>query len=151
MSLPFFISSPFGNCSIAFTILFRSFKGSLPINFLAFFFASISSDLPAAESRKPRNVSNAGFQTVKVDSVNKFSTIDSDGPAGVNSFMAGAYGTGYCAQVLFAGPCTPLHGIRAKTHHSCFRRGSIKRIIRKAMRNLLLVIIWYDHWLIHWK
>lgn len=47
-------------------------------------------------------IANAGFQTVKMDSVNKFSTIDSDGPAGVNSFMVGAYGTGYCAQVLLA-------------------------------------------------
>ena len=47
-------------------------------------------------------IANAGVQTVKVDSVNKFPTIDSDGPAGVNSFMVGAYGTGYCAQILLA-------------------------------------------------
>lgn len=47
-------------------------------------------------------IGNAGFQTVKVDSVKKFATTDSDGPAGVNSFMIGAYGTGYCAEVLLA-------------------------------------------------
>lgn len=47
-------------------------------------------------------IANAGFQTVKVGSVNKLSTIDSDGPAGVNSFMVGAFGTGYCAQILLA-------------------------------------------------
>lgn len=47
-------------------------------------------------------IGNAGFQTVGVDSIHKLATRDSDGPAGVNSFMLNAYGTGGCAEVLLA-------------------------------------------------
>lgn len=43
-----------------------------------------------------------GFQTVAVDSVEKLATLDTDGPAGVNSFMTSSYGTGYCAEILVA-------------------------------------------------
>ncbi len=43
-----------------------------------------------------------GFQTVAVDSIEKLSTLDTDGPAGVNSFMTSSFGTGYCAEVLVA-------------------------------------------------
>lgn len=43
-----------------------------------------------------------GFQTIAVDSIHKKSTVEADGPAGVNSFMLGVYGSGYCSEVLIA-------------------------------------------------
>ncbi len=43
-----------------------------------------------------------GFQTVAVDSVDKISTMDTDGPAGVNYFMTKSFGTGYCSELLLA-------------------------------------------------
>ena len=43
-----------------------------------------------------------GFQTVAVDSVDKISTMDTDGPAGVNYFMTSSFGTGYCSELLLA-------------------------------------------------
>lgn len=43
-----------------------------------------------------------GFQTVAVDSVEKISTMDTDGPAGVNYFMTSSFGTGYCSEMLLA-------------------------------------------------
>lgn len=43
-----------------------------------------------------------GFQTVAIDSIDKLATLDTDGPAGVNSFMTSSFGTGYCAEILVA-------------------------------------------------
>lgn len=43
-----------------------------------------------------------GFQTVAINSIGKLATLDTDGPAGVNSFMTGSFGTGYCAEILVA-------------------------------------------------
>lgn len=43
-----------------------------------------------------------GFQTVAVKSVDKISTMDTDGPAGVNYFMTSSFGTGYCSELLLA-------------------------------------------------
>jgi len=43
-----------------------------------------------------------GFQTVEVASVGKIATQDTDGPAGINSFFTGSYGTGYCSESLIA-------------------------------------------------
>ena len=43
-----------------------------------------------------------GFQTVAVKSVDKPSTMDTDGPAGVNYFMTSSFGTGYCSELLLA-------------------------------------------------
>ena len=42
------------------------------------------------------------FQTVTINSIGKLATLDTDGPAGVNSFMTGSFGTGYCAGILVA-------------------------------------------------
>lgn len=47
-------------------------------------------------------IAYGGFQTVAVDSIDKIATKDSDGPAGVNYFLNGSYGMGYCAEVLLA-------------------------------------------------
>lgn len=43
-----------------------------------------------------------GFQTSEITSIGKIATMDADGPAGVNSFFTGTYGTGYCAAVMIA-------------------------------------------------
>ncbi len=43
-----------------------------------------------------------GWQTAAVESVGKVATSDCDGPAGVNNFITGKYGTGYPAEVLMA-------------------------------------------------
>ncbi len=43
-----------------------------------------------------------GWQTAAVESVGKVATSDCDGPAGVNNFITGNYGTGYPAEVLMA-------------------------------------------------
>lgn len=43
-----------------------------------------------------------GFQTVAVESVGKISTMDTDGPAGVNYFLTSSFGTGYCSEMLLA-------------------------------------------------
>lgn len=43
-----------------------------------------------------------GFQTVAIDSIDKIATKDSDGPAGVNYFLNGSFGMGYCAEILLA-------------------------------------------------
>jgi len=47
-------------------------------------------------------IGSSGFGTPSVDSVGKISTLDCDGPAGVNCFMARAFGTGFCAEVVMA-------------------------------------------------
>ena len=47
-------------------------------------------------------IAYGGHQTAAVDSVNKIRTMDTDGPAGVNSSTLGAFGTGYCSEVLIA-------------------------------------------------
>lgn len=43
-----------------------------------------------------------GHQNAAVGSVNKIRILDTDGPAGVNSSTLGAYGTGYCSEVVLA-------------------------------------------------
>lgn len=47
-------------------------------------------------------IAYGGHQTVAVDSVAKLRTLDTDGPAGVNSSTLGVFGTGYCCEVLIA-------------------------------------------------
>ncbi len=47
-------------------------------------------------------VNLGGWQTAAIDSVGKVATSDCDGPAGVNNFITGNYGTGYPAEVLMA-------------------------------------------------
>lgn len=47
-------------------------------------------------------IAYGGHQTSAVDSVKKIRTMDTDGPAGVNSSTLGAFGTGYCSEVLIA-------------------------------------------------
>lgn len=47
-------------------------------------------------------IAYGGFQTVAVDSVGKIATLDTDGPAGINSFMTSSFGTGYCSEMLIA-------------------------------------------------
>ena len=47
-------------------------------------------------------IAYGGFATVKADSVGKVATIDSDGPAGVNYSLTGAFGMGYCGEILLA-------------------------------------------------
>lgn len=47
-------------------------------------------------------IAYGGHQTVAVDSINKISTADTDGPAGVNSFMRNTFGTGYSTETLLA-------------------------------------------------
>ena len=41
-----------------------------------------------------------GWQTVEVKSIGKVATSDCDGPAGLNNFITGAYGTTFSAEVL---------------------------------------------------
>ena len=43
-----------------------------------------------------------GFATVEAASIEKYATIDSDGPAGVNYSLTGAFGMGYCGEILLA-------------------------------------------------
>lgn len=43
-----------------------------------------------------------GHQNASVDSVKKIRILDTDGPAGVNSSTLGAFGTGYCSEVVLA-------------------------------------------------
>ena len=47
-------------------------------------------------------IAYGGHQTVVVDSVGKIRTLDTDGPAGVNSSTLGIFGTGYCSEILIA-------------------------------------------------
>lgn len=47
-------------------------------------------------------VNLGGFQTVAVDSVGKVQTLDSDGPAGLNDWYIGVYGTSFPTAVLIA-------------------------------------------------
>lgn len=47
-------------------------------------------------------IAYGGHQTVAVDSVGKIRTLDTDGPAGVNSSTLGIFGTGYCSEILIA-------------------------------------------------
>lgn len=43
-----------------------------------------------------------GHQNAAVGSVNKIRILDTDGPAGVNSSTLGAFGTGFCSEVVLA-------------------------------------------------
>lgn len=43
-----------------------------------------------------------GHQNAAVDSVGKIRILDTDGPAGVNSSTLGAFGTGYCSEIVLA-------------------------------------------------
>ena len=43
-----------------------------------------------------------GWQTVAIDSVGKIGTSDCDGPAGLNNFITGAYGTSYPGEIVMA-------------------------------------------------
>lgn len=43
-----------------------------------------------------------GHQNAAVDSVGKIRILDTDGPAGVNSSTLGAFGTGFCSEVVLA-------------------------------------------------
>lgn len=43
-----------------------------------------------------------GHQNIAVRSADKIRIMDTDGPAGVNSSTLGAYGTGYCSEVVLA-------------------------------------------------
>lgn len=47
-------------------------------------------------------IAYGGHQTAAVASVGKLRTLDTDGPAGLNSTTIGAFGTGYCSEVLIA-------------------------------------------------
>ena len=47
-------------------------------------------------------IAYGGHQTAAVDSVKKMRTLDTDGPAGLNSTTLGAFGTGYCSEILIA-------------------------------------------------
>lgn len=47
-------------------------------------------------------VNAGGWQTAEIKSVGKVATSDCDGPAGLNNFITGAYGTTYSSQVLMA-------------------------------------------------
>lgn len=47
-------------------------------------------------------IAYGGHQTASVNSVKKIRTLDTDGPAGVNSSTIGAFGTGYCSEILIA-------------------------------------------------
>ncbi len=47
-------------------------------------------------------VNLGGWQTAQIDSVGKVATSDCDGPAGVNNFITGTYGTPYPTEVLMA-------------------------------------------------
>ncbi len=47
-------------------------------------------------------IANCGYQTVAIQSIGKVATIDTDGPAGVNSFMTDMYGTGFPSEMFIA-------------------------------------------------
>lgn len=47
-------------------------------------------------------VNAGGWQTAEIKSIGKVATSDCDGPAGLNNFITGAYGTTYPAEVLMA-------------------------------------------------
>lgn len=47
-------------------------------------------------------IAYGGFGTPAIDSINLVSRVDADGPAGVNSFFTGAFGTGYPSEILIA-------------------------------------------------
>lgn len=47
-------------------------------------------------------IAYGGHQTAAVKSVGKIRTLDTDGPAGLNSTTIGAFGTGYCSEILIA-------------------------------------------------
>ena len=45
-------------------------------------------------------IAYGGYATIKVDSIEKFATTDTDGPAGINNAFTGTFGLGYCAEVV---------------------------------------------------
>lgn len=47
-------------------------------------------------------IAYGGHQTAEIRSVGKIRTLDTDGPAGLNSPTIGAFGTGYCSEILIA-------------------------------------------------
>lgn len=47
-------------------------------------------------------IAYGGHQTAAVRSVGKIRTLDTDGPAGLNSTTIGAFGTGFCSEILIA-------------------------------------------------
>ena len=47
-------------------------------------------------------IAYGGHQTASVNSVGKIRTMDTDGPAGVNSSTLGFFGTGFCSEILIA-------------------------------------------------
>ena len=47
-------------------------------------------------------IAYGGHQTASVNSVGKLRTMDTDGPAGVNSSTLGFFGTGFCSEILIA-------------------------------------------------
>ena len=47
-------------------------------------------------------IAYGGHQTAEVPSVGKMRTLDTDGPAGLNSTTLSAFGTGYCSEILIA-------------------------------------------------
>ena len=47
-------------------------------------------------------IAYGGHQTAGVNSVGKIRTMDTDGPAGVNSSTLGFFGTGFCSEILIA-------------------------------------------------
>ncbi len=47
-------------------------------------------------------VNEGGWKTIEMESVGKMATSDCDGPAGLNNFLTGSYGTTYPAEVLMA-------------------------------------------------
>lgn len=47
-------------------------------------------------------IAYGGHQTAAVRSVGKIRTLDTDGPAGLNSTTINAFGTGYCSEILIA-------------------------------------------------
>ncbi len=56
--------------------------------------------LTAVDMEKLVNV--GGWQTVELKSISKVATSDCDGPAGLNNFITGAFGTTYPSEVLMA-------------------------------------------------
>lgn len=47
-------------------------------------------------------INAGGWQTAEIKSIGKMATSDCDGPAGLNNFITGAYGTTYPSEVLMA-------------------------------------------------
>lgn len=47
-------------------------------------------------------INQGGWSTAEIASIGKIKTSDSDGPAGLNNYMTGAYGTTYPSEVLMA-------------------------------------------------